>query len=97
MIETPEAEAAAPITWGRAVTPIERVRGNQCRVSIDPEGMTPGESFADTSAAASISHGPDKEYTMRLAEYILGPPRFSPTGCTRGEERRLTTDAQGLV
>ena len=50
-IETPEAEAAAPITSGRVPTP--RARGSQCRVPIDPEGMTPGESLADTTAAAS--------------------------------------------
>ena len=30
-------------------------------------------------------------------EYIPGPPRFSLRGRTRGEERRLTTDAQSLV
>ena len=66
--------------------------------------MTPGESLADTSAAASTSHGPGKIYTAlgageakRHAEYIPGPPRFSLRGRTRGEERRLTTDAQGLV
>ena len=66
--------------------------------------MTPGESLADTPAAASTSHGPDKRYTAlgagevkRLAEYIPGPSRFSLRGRTRGEERRLTTDAQGLV
>ena len=103
-IETPEAEAAAPVTSGRAPTPTPRTRGSQCGVSIDPEGMTPGESLADTLAAASTSHGPDKRYTAlgageakRLAEYIPGPPRFSLRGRTRGEERRLTTDAQGLV
>ena len=101
-IETPEAEAAAPITPRRASTP--RGRGSQCEVSIDPEGMTPGESLADTSAAASTSHRPDKKYTAlgayevnRLAEYIPGPPRFSLRDRTRGEERRLTSDAQGLV
>ena len=33
----------------------------------------------------------------RLTEYIPGPPCFSLRGCTRDEERRLTTDAQGLV
>ena len=60
-IETPEAEAAALITSGRAPTP--RVRGSQCGVSIDPEGMAPGESLADASATASTSHGPDKRYT----------------------------------
>ena len=56
------------------------------------------------SATASTSHGPDKRYTAlsageakRLTEYIPGPPRFSLRGRTRGEERRLTTDAQGLV
>ena len=103
-IETLEAEAAAPITLGRAPTPTPRARGSQCGVSIDPEGMTPGESLADTSAAASTSHGSDKRYTAlgageakRLAEYISGPPRFNLRGRTRGEERRLTTDAQGLV
>ena len=101
-IETPEAEAAAPITLWRAPTP--RARGSQCEVSIDPESMTPGESLVDASAAASTSHGPDKKYTAlgageakRLAEYIPGPLRFSLRGRTRGEERRLTTDAQGLV
>ena len=101
-IETPEAEATVPITSGRAPTP--RARGSQCGVSIDPEGMTPGESLADASIAASTSHGPDKRYTAlgageakRLVEYIPGPPRFSLRGRTRGEERNLTTDAQGLV
>ena len=59
-IETPEAEAAAPITSGRASTPTSRARASQCGVSIDPEGLTPGENLADTSAAASTSHGPDK-------------------------------------
>ena len=102
--ETPEAEPAAPIISGRAPTPTPRARGSQCGVSIDPEGMTPGESLADASAVAGTSHGPDKRYTAlgpgeakRLAEYIPGPPRFSLRGRTRGEERRLTTDAQGLV
>ena len=102
-IETPEAEATVPITSGRAPTP--RARGSQCKVSIDPECMTPGESLADASAAASTSHGPDKIYTAlgageakRLVEYIVpGPPRFSLRGRTRGKERRLTTGAQGLV
>ena len=101
-IETPEAEAAAPITLGRAPTP--RARGSQCGISTDPEDMTPGESVADASAAASTSHGPNKRYTAlgageakRFAEYISGPPRFSLRSRTRGEERRLTTDAQGLV
>ena len=103
-IETSEAEAAAPITSRRAPTPIPRTRGSQCGVSIDLKGITPGESLADTSTAASTSHGPDKRYTAlgageakRHAEYIPGPPRFSLRGRTRGEERRLTTDAQGLV
>ena len=102
-VETPEAEAAAPITSGRASTPTPRARGSQCGVSIDPERVMPGESLADTPAAASTSHGPDKRYTAlgageakRLAEYIPGPSRFSLRGRTRGEERRLTTDAQGL-
>lgn len=35
--------------------------------------------------------------TKQLAEYIPGPPRFNLRGRTRGEERRLSTDAQGLV
>ena len=102
--ETPEAEAAAPITSGRAPTPTPRARGSQCGGTIDPEGMTPDESLADASAAASTSLGPVKRYTAlgageakRLADYIPGPPRFSLRGHTRGEERRLTTDAQGLV
>ena len=89
-IETPEAEAATPITSGRGPTP--RARGSQCWVSIDSEGMTPGESLADASAAASTSHEPDKRYTTlgageakRLAEYIPVPPRFSLRGRTRGE------------
>ena len=66
--------------------------------------MSPGEGRANASAAPSTSHGPDKRYTAlsageakRLAEYIPGPPRFSLRGRTRGEERRLTTDAQSLV
>ena len=66
--------------------------------------MTPGKSLADTSAAASTSHGPDKRYSAlgageakRLAEYIPGPPCFSLRGRTRGEEWRLTTDAPGLM
>ena len=57
-------------------TPTRRARGSQCGVSIDPEGMTPDEGLPDTSAAVSISHGPDKRYTAvsageaeRLAEY----------------------------
>ena len=101
-IETPEAEAAAPITSGRAPTP--RARGSQCGVFIDPEGMTPGESLARASAAASTSHGPDKRYTAlgageakRPLEYIPGPPHCRLRGRTRGEKQRLTTDAQGLV
>ena len=104
VIETPEAKAATPIISGRTPTPTPRARGSQCGVSINPEGMTPGESLADASAVASTSHGPDKRYTAlsagkakRLAEYIPGPPRFSLRGRTHGEERRLTTDAQGLV
>ena len=97
VIETPEAEAAAPITSGRAQTPTTRARGSQCGIYINPEGMTPGESLADASAAASTSHGPDKRYAAlgageakRLAEYVPRPPRFSLRGRTRGEERRLT-------
>ena len=103
-IERPEAEAAAPITSGRAPTPTTRARGSQSGGFIDPEGMTPGESLADASAAASTSYGPDKRYTSlcageanRLAEYIPGPPRFSLRGRTRSEERRLTIDAQSMV
>ena len=83
-IETPEAEAAAPITSGRASTPTTRARSSQCGVFVDPEGRTPGKSLADTSAAASTSHGSDKRYTALgageakpLAKYIPGPPRFS--------------------
>ena len=76
-IETPEAEAAAPITSERAPTPTPIVRGSQCWVFIDPECMTPAESLVEASAAASTSHGPDKIYTAlsvgeakRLGEYI---------------------------
>ena len=103
-IETHDAKAAASITSGRATTPTPRATGSQCGVSIDPEGMTPGENLTYASVAASTSHVPDKRYTAlsageanRLVEYIPGPPRFSLRGRTRGEERRLTTDAQGLV
>ena len=67
-IETPEAEAAAPITSGRDPTPTPRARGSQCGVPVDPEGMTPGESVDDTSAAASTLHGPDKIYTALGAD-----------------------------
>ena len=63
------------------------------------------ESRRCFGSAASTSHGPDKRYTAlsageakRLAEYIIpGLPRFSLRGRTRGEERRLTNDAQRLV
>ena len=65
--------------------------------------MTPGESLAHTSGAVSTSHGPNKIYNSlgadeakRLADYIPGPPRFSLRDRTRSEERRMTTDAQGL-
>ena len=61
-VETPEADPAAPITAGRAPTPAPRANGSQYGVSIDQKGMTPGESLADASAAAT-SHGPDKRYT----------------------------------
>ena len=91
-IDTPEAEAAALITSGRAPTPIPRTRGSQCGVSMDTEGITPGQGLADASAAASTSHGLDKRYTAlsageakRLAEYIPGPPCFSLKGRTRGK------------
>ena len=104
VIETSEAEAAAHHIGEGSNTYTPRARGSQCGVSIDPECMPPGESLADTSAAAGTSHGPDKRYTAlsageakRLAKYIPGPPRFSLRGRTRGQERRLTTDAQGLV
>ena len=66
--------------------------------------MSPGEGLANVSASTSTSHGPDKRYTApsadeakRLAEYIPGPPRFSLRDRTRCEERRLSTDAQGLA
>ena len=66
--------------------------------------MPPGKSLTDALAAASTSHAPIKRYATlsadeakRLVEYICGPPRFSLRGRTRGEERRLTTDTQGLV
>ena len=101
-VETPEAEAAAPIASERAPTPGARCR--QCEVSIDLEGMTSGESLADAWAATSTSHGSNKRYTAlgageakRLAEYIPGPPRFSLRDRTPSQERRLTTDAQGLM
>ena len=38
VIETPEAEVAAPITSGRAPTPTSKARGSQCGVSIDSFG-----------------------------------------------------------
>ena len=71
------------------------------RVSIDPEGMTPGKGLADTSAAACTSHGPDKRYTALsageakiLAEHILGPLRATIfKGCTRAEESRSKNTA----
>ena len=60
-IETPEPEAAAPITSGRAPTPTPRARSSQCGVSLDSEGMvSPGEGFVNASASASPSHRPDK-------------------------------------
>ena len=66
--------------------------------------MTPCESLADASVAASHSHGLDTRYTARstgeikrLAEYIPGSPRYCLRDRTRGEERTLNTDAQGLV
>ena len=104
-IERPEAQTVAPIISGRAPTPTPRARSTQCGVSLDLEGMiSPGEGLANGSAAASTSHGPDKRYTALnageaklLAEYIPGPPRFSLRGRMRGEERRLSTDAQSLV
>ena len=67
VIETPKAEAAAAITSGRAPIFTPRAGRSQCGVSIDPEGMTPGESLADTSAATSTLHGPDKKYTALSA------------------------------
>ena len=47
MIKTPETEAAAPITSGKTPTSTPRARGSQSGVSLNPEGMTPGESLAD--------------------------------------------------
>ena len=104
-IETPEAEVVDPITSGRSLSPTSSARSSQCGVSLDPEGMvSPGEGLATASAAASTSHRLDKRYTALsvgeargLAEYIPELPRFSLRGRTRGEERRLSTDAQGLV
>ena len=58
-VETPQAEPAAPIASGKAPTPAPRARDSQCRFSITSEGMTPGASLADASAAANTSHGPD--------------------------------------
>ena len=72
---------------------------------MDSEGiLSSGEGLTNASAAASTFHGPDKRYTAvsadetkRLAEYIPGPLRFSLRGRTRGKERKLSTDARGLV
>ena len=51
-IETPEAEAAAPITSRRAPTPTPRSRGSPYGVSLETEGMvSPGEGLANASAA----------------------------------------------
>ena len=91
-IKTPEAEAAAPITSERAPTPTPIVRGSQCWVFVDPEGMTPAESLVEASAAASTSHERIGE-AKRLGEYIPETPRVNLRGRTRGKERRLTTDA----
>ena len=64
-IDTPEAEAAAPITSGRAPAPTPRARDRQCRIFSDPEGMmTPGESLANASAAASTSQGPINDISL---------------------------------
>ena len=99
-----EAEAAPLMTSGRAPTPTPRARGGECGVSIDPEGMTPGEGLANALGATSTSHGPHKRYNAlnageakRHADYIPGPSCFSLRGRTCGGERRLNTDALGLV
>ena len=65
-IDTPEAEAAAPITSGRAPTPTPGAGDSQCGVFSDPEGMmTSGESLADASAAASTFHtGPINDISL---------------------------------
>ena len=102
--DTPEAEVTALITSERALSSTSS-GSSQCEVSLDPEGMvSPGEGLDNVSTAASTSLGPDKRYTAlsagetkRLAGYIPEPPRFSLRGRTRGEERRLSTDAQGMV
>ena len=67
VIETPEAEAVALVTSGKAPTPTPRAEGSQCGVSINQEGTTPGESLADASAAANTSHEPDNRYTTLSA------------------------------
>ena len=83
----------------------EGFRSSQCGVSPDPEVMmSPGEGLANASAVASTLQRLYKRHAAlspgeakRLAEYIPRPPRFSLRGRTRGEERRLSTDTQGLV
>ena len=83
----------------------EGFRSSQRGVSPDPEVMmSPGEGLANASAVASTLQRLYKRHAAlspgeakRLAEYIPRPPRFSLRGRTRGEERRLSTDTQGLV
>ena len=72
-----EAEAAAPMTPGRAPTRTPRARGSQCGVSIDAEGVTPDEGLANASAATITSHVPDKRYTSLSA----GGIHYSWTAC----------------
>ena len=55
--------------------------------------MSPGEGLTNTSAAASttLSAGEAKQ----VMEYFSRPSHFRLRGRTRGEERRLSTHAQG--
>ena len=91
-VETPEAEATAPITSGRGPPSTSSVACRKCGVPLGRVGILPsGEGLANASAAANTSHGPDNRYVTLdageakpLAEYIFGPLRFSLRDRTRG-------------
>ena len=68
-IETAEAEAAAPITSGRAPSSTSCTGSIKCEVSLDPESYDVIPlGLANASAAASTSYGPDKQYATSSAQ-----------------------------
>ena len=102
-VETPEAEATAPIPSGRGPPSISSAACSKCGVPlVHSKNFCHLARVSPMLRQLQVLHtSPIFDMTLintgeskQLAEYILGPLRFSLRGRTRGEDRRLSTDTQ---